>query len=590
MENRLEPLEDLVGELFVNRQAEFDLFTRWVDRIPRMTNNSYALIGRRRTGKTAILVKLFNRLFYAQDRVMPVYISFARYLHFTRPLTMQEVGEHYLSSYLLSFLAFRYRRPDLLRREPKMSIMREIALEFDDAIVNDLIKEFDLTLTATSTGDGPAQLAINAPRQVAGLHNLLTAVIVDEFQVLTTVHDPIQNIDHDLTDSFQWAVDTRLAPMLVSGSAVSLLVSRALTGMLQGRFSYWYLEPLAREDAYHLVFRLAQVTGATVNEELAEAIWQLTSGYPYSIRCLLASNSPAWPRLPALDALEEVVTFELTDHRGQLWQHYREEFEKYSHQLNEGYVTRKVMLWATKYPDQRIDAEAIAQEIGLDVGKVETALEKLRWVDVVEKVGLISYKGPTDPMLRRFIEYQHYTEIEKLGPDKAIQDWQREIQAIRGNLNRALGEIGELYARMVMRGFDGRSVEGMAYFNHSGLLLLPKFERIERRGGIVVAGNPVEIDVIAEWRNTPTDLPSVWLVEAKYTQERIDVTAVRHFLTQAAHLREHATYASITRWYFSKSGFTQAAVQLLQSSGVLYSDWRQFRTLAGPLGFVGLPA
>lgn len=99
-EQRLEPLEDQAGDLFVNRQEVIDLFLQdWIARINVVPNNSWALIGRRRTGKTSVLVKLYNHLFYAQDRVIPVYITFAHFLDLGRPLTMLEVGEHYISSY-----------------------------------------------------------------------------------------------------------------------------------------------------------------------------------------------------------------------------------------------------------------------------------------------------------------------------------------------------------------------------------------------------------------------------------------------------------------------------------------------------------
>jgi hypothetical protein len=478
-----------------------------------------------------------------------------------------------------------------MRIKPEISKVQQLNDQFSDPIVNGLLEDFYISLENQHIGDPPAQMAINAPSYVAGLHDLLHAVIVDEFQVLTTVYDPIQNVSHDLTDSFQSAVDTRVAPMLLSGSAVSLLVHRALTGLLQGRFHYCYIGALAREHSYDLVFRIGQQEGVPVNEALAEAIWQVTGGYPYSIHSLLISRSPARQRFPALDALEEVVTFELTNKHGILWQHYREEYEKYTHELNEGVTTRKVMLWATKYPDETIDVEQVAKAIGVDEKEVRNSLEKLRWIDVVEKSGLLSYKGPTDPMLRRFIEYQHYTEIEKLGPEKVFKDWHEEIRQIRGHLSRALGEIGELYARMVMASFDGRTLDGAIYFHTPAPVLLPKFYRIERRGGLVQAGDAIEIDVLAEWRvqALPTPTFGIWLVEAKYTKEPIDATAVRHFLAQCEQVKAQGRYVEIIRWFFAKAGFTQPAQELLQAAGVLYSDWRAFLAFADTLGFFGLP-
>lgn len=591
MTNRLEPLEDPVGDLFVNRQEEFDLFARWVGDIPWRPNNSYALIGRRRTGKTAILIKLFNQLFYEQTRVMPVYISFAEYRRLDRPLTFQEVGDHFMASYLACFFAFRYQRPELLRSPINIDSMRRLAHEISDPIINEILLSYDAASEKRTTGDGPARFAIHVPRSIAGVQNILTVIIIDEFQVLTNIYDPVQNVFHDLTDSFQKPVESRVAPMLVSGSAVSLLVGQALGGMLSGRFGYRYLKPLTREHAYELVFRLAVQTNMPATTEFAEAIWQLTGGYPYSISNLLYSDCPARQQLPALDALEAVVLFELGDVNGRLWQHYTEEFVKYSDLLNHTQLTKKVMFWAVKYPDQEIDAKRIAQELGVDFDEVQTTLRKLHQADIVYKIGWTLYEGPGDPMLRRYIEYNYRREIEELSQAEAIKDWQREIRQIRGHLNQARGEIGELYVRMVMRGFDGRSVDGAVYFNHPGTVLLPKFDRIERRGGIVSAGQTIEIDVLAEWSvPDPTDNPrGIWLVEAKYTEERIGVQAVNHFLANVKLVQAEAKYASITCWFFAKAGFTPNAEQALQQAGIYYSNWEQFYTLAYALGFLGLP-
>ncbi|HHN93863.1 MAG TPA: ATP-binding protein, partial [Anaerolineae bacterium] len=500
MERRLNPLEDMLGDLFVDREQELALFWEWATSIPNPALSSLALIGRRRTGKTAILVKLFNRLFWEQERVLPVFISFAHYLNLDRAITGFEFAEEYFSGYLRCYLAFRHREPMLVRRKAGLEELRGFADEKQDEFALELLHRYDGSVqSATRMTHSLVQWVINFPLGSAAIGDLPTAIIVDEFQVLTDVYDPLQGVHHDLTDSFQWAVDTKWAPLLVSGSAVSLLVRQALGGMLSGRFQYWYMKPLSREHAQDLVFRLGEVTGTAVDEELSEAAWQLTGGFPYSIHALLTSLNPARRRFPALDALEDVLIFELTDPLGQLWQHYREEFGKFSHQLNEGPVTRRVMLWATKYPGERIDAERVAREIGAPVEEVLAALDKLQWVDVVEKVGLISYQGPTDPILRRYIEYQHRVEIERLSPAEAVRDWQTEYRRLVGRVNNFIGEVAEVYVGAVMRKFDGREVDGEHYFGRSGPVTLPCFERVVRRGGVVRGGVPFEIDLTGEW-------------------------------------------------------------------------------------------
>jgi len=325
------------------------------------------------------------------------------------------------------------------------------------------------------------------------------AIFIDEFQVLTNVYDPIQKVHRDLTNSFQRASESRWAPLLVSGSAVSMFVSDALGGMLQGRFGHYDLLSIPMGDTHTLVFRYGDQLGLEITDELAETVWQYTGGNPHSVRSLMTSQCPERSNYPDTEALKKVVEYELSNANGYLARHYSKEFEKYSDDLNHGTTTRRVMLWVTQYPDKKVDAAMASEALGIDQQVARESLEKLRWADVVEKDGISSYKGPNDPMLRRYIEYQHYTEVDKLGEEALFQDWAKEYERIMGQLSRTKGELGEMYARMVMGRFDNLEIAG-AYLNQNEPLLLPHFDTIERRGGTIASGIPIEIDIIGEWQ------------------------------------------------------------------------------------------
>ncbi|MEM7533957.1 MAG: ATP-binding protein [Chloroflexota bacterium] len=593
MKETKQAMIDPVGNLFVNREQEFEMYAEWIRHIPDMPSNSYALVGRRRTGKTAVLVRLYNHLFFKQERVMPVYISFAEYLNPKKPLTMIDVAEHFLSSYLLCYLAFQYRRPDLMQEKPRIDFIRTLAAELNDVVVIERLKMFDTALAEQTTSTSPVKVAINAPKTIAGLYNQFTAVIVDEFQVLTNVYDEKRNIWYDLTDSFQQCVDSRVAPMLVSGSAVSLLINQALRGLLTGRFNYWYLAPLSRDHTHDLAFRLAALVGVEMNAEFAEMLWQVTAGYPNNVENLMRSRSPARRRYPCLDALKEVLVYEVSNRLANTWQLYSAEFNEHIGLLNGDGLAKKVMLWVTKYPDPPIDAEQIAQAFDVTYDEAQAALLKLYQADIIDLVGWERYEGPGDPMLRRYIDYNFRWQLEKISEEQAVESLNDGYNKIRGDLNNALGEIGELYVGMVMRGFDDRSIDGTTYFNFPHAILLPKFESIEKRSGTVVAGDKVEIDVIGQWtQGDPihnTTQRCAWLVEAKNWSEPIPLPEVEHFLKQAGQMQAKEKYDQVTLWFFSKSGFTKPAINALEKAGVLYSDWKAFFALARQFDLFGLP-
>jgi hypothetical protein len=356
--------------------------------------------------------------------------------------------------------------------------------------------------------------------------------------------------------------------------------------MLSGRFQTHHLKPFSREHTHDLVYKLGAKSGLKVSKELAEAIWLLTWGYPYSIRSLMSSKCPALQNYPSLSALGEVFLFELTSQDGKLWTHYNQEFGKVVHELNDTPTTQNIMLWATKYPDQKIDVEHVAKELNMEEKAVRAALEKLRWVDVVKKIGLISYSGPNDPMMRRFIAYQYDTEMKNLAPLEATDKWKKEYDSLQGTLSRQKGIYAEVHVGAVMRCFDGREVDGSIYFNVPSKVILPKFERMEQRGGVVDKGIMVEIDLIGEWDEGKL----AWLVQVRYTSAAMGPAEIKKFIKQVEIMKAKKGYTKVVSWYVCKGGFTKQAQTLLKKEGVLFSHREQFNKLANLFDFFGLPA
>lgn len=350
------PLEEPAGEWFVNRKEELDLFWKWATGIPHLGRRSYALIGLRRTGKTAILHRLFNRFFHEQERVLPVYISFARYLDWAEPIDAYEFAEAYFTGYVRSYLVFRYRQPELHRNQGDYDdTLRTFAAEASNDFILDLCQTFDRARARQfDAAHGLMQWVINFPKGHACGKTMPTAMIVDEFQLLTNVYNPDSNRLRNLTGSFEQASETKWAPLLVSGSSIALIVEDALGGLLSGRFTPRHLPPLTQEHILDMVFRLGKRNGIAVTEALALELWHLTEGYPYPVECLLNSDCPAVERLSDEAALEEILLYELTQTSGALWSHYHREYGKYIRQVNGDQTTRQTLLWIVKHPSQRI--------------------------------------------------------------------------------------------------------------------------------------------------------------------------------------------------------------------------------------------
>ncbi|MEM7536925.1 MAG: ATP-binding protein [Chloroflexota bacterium] len=590
------PLDESGAKWFVNRSFELEWMWDWASNIPD-SFRSQALVGLRRTGKTAILHKIFNRLYHEQDKVLPVYISFGDYVRQTeRKIDAYKFATEFFEGYLRSYLAFEYRQPQFHQNTERLDALQKYAEKVSDKIALEQIDRFYTNLNGKWTsGTSMAQVAIVMPSAVAKIYEKPTVVIIDEFQALTNVLDPSNNLYYDLTNFFQKASETQSAPLIVSGSSISMMVDEALTGALSGRFQSTHLEPLTQDYATDMIFRLAEVYNIDVTERQALEIWEATRGYPYSIECLL--RNPNFPRKGQSEdaSLDDFFVDVLTSRTSELREHYHEEFGKYISRLNE--ATRKVLLWIIKNPEKRIRPKNIVADLFMDEDAVRESLDQLYEGDIIRSSGWFSFEDPADPLLRQYIQHQHRDEVEELAPDVALNDLRKEINRIRGIASQQVGHLAEIIVAGVMDRFDGHQVDGNDYFGVDEMILLPKMTQIDRREGVIKKGEQNEIDVIGEYA-IPSDPTSnnqggepqtgAWFVSVRYRNQKMGAGEVKKFIKNAAETQGEKQYAVVTRWYFSKRGFTNDAIKLLQKEGIYYNDVKQFNDLASLFGFLGL--
>ncbi len=68
-------LKEKIGnpDLFTGRKKELSFFLKWIDGIKREISPSMAILSRRKTGKTALLQRLYNLTFVQNNGVIPFY-------------------------------------------------------------------------------------------------------------------------------------------------------------------------------------------------------------------------------------------------------------------------------------------------------------------------------------------------------------------------------------------------------------------------------------------------------------------------------------------------------------------------------------
>ena len=114
---RIDPIQERIGEgMFTDREKEMKFLMKWVDMVGKKYGRSRALVSHRRYGKTAIMERLYNKLFWERTDIIPFYFELG-----DDNIWIDELVSNYLHTFLQQFLAYRTRNATLAFRR-QMSI------------------------------------------------------------------------------------------------------------------------------------------------------------------------------------------------------------------------------------------------------------------------------------------------------------------------------------------------------------------------------------------------------------------------------------------------------------------------------------
>ena len=146
----------------------------------------------------------------------------------------------------------------------------------------------------------------------------------------------------DLTATFDRQSQSRKAPMLVTGSAVTLVFRTVMGGPLGGRFSFKYLKPLSIPDGAALLKTLLPIYSplTPITTENAFYASVQTGGHPYYIYCLSVSEYVN-KQFDSHKSIDEVIRYEIE--QGKIygfWQTHFQDNRKFINADDDGAYVR----------------------------------------------------------------------------------------------------------------------------------------------------------------------------------------------------------------------------------------------------------
>uniref|UniRef100_UPI0040565EF5 hypothetical protein n=1 Tax=Candidatus Electrothrix sp. TaxID=2170559 RepID=UPI0040565EF5 len=574
------PVEEMVHEdEFTDRVELLRELDQWVAAIQRMGSSSTALIAPRRIGKTVLLDRLVNTVFFKPEyKVAPFYFKMTR-----EKRTLREFLLEYATTFFRQYLAYC---------EQDTSLFRNTNMEFADLLsqkTNSLASRFALDraetfLTRYNRGSDENALhhwdaLIREPEELASFTDVRTVVIIDEFQDMQFC---IYNMPKELMDSkdrsdgygairlantFDRQAQSRKAPMLVSGSAVTMVFRTVMGGPLGGRFDFTYMKPLSVPDGAALLHSTLNYYGGgrMISPELALYASAQVAGHPYYLYCLATSKCET-REFRNKQAVDQVIRYEIEN--GKIYGFWRTHFDNNRNLINQDDDTelgKKIIYYFTRYNNQPVDTKAIADKLGVAKKAVAKKIEKLYAADLVYRSAEKFYTF-NDICLMRFIKFVYEQDLE--GVDEIDLSQQ-------GLINTLKGKFLEMAVEVSMLKFNREQLPGAWFGRTEEVLEVPLFQYVRSQRVKASASPEYQIDVLG---NEAGKEDRVWLCECKYTRKPMSMAQVEKLEAAAQvfqqQLKEEgrSVPAELRFWLISTGGFTQEVLEYAGNREDMYAS------------------
>jgi putative NIF3 family GTP cyclohydrolase 1 type 2 len=407
-------------------------------------------------------------------------------------------------------------------------------------------------------------------------------IMLDEFQEVMKIRYS-DGKQADGVGLYQWAVEGRKCPHIVTGSAIRLITQEVLgTGALFGRFRYIEFPPLEGIYALELVDKLAHKYGVQIEEPVAGHLVTRCGGSPFYIHSVFSqATDQGLSAIPNENAVDDLLAHEIS--HGLIWRDWAGQLQRYFEQINSHYIAKTVLFHAAQCKDQHIEPEMIAAAVKRPVEEVEQVLRQLSFADMIDASGGYIFRNVKDPILREFIRVQYQLDILHQPADQVIQELQAALAHWKGKYADAVGELIEARLAALLHRFDGRRVAGRL-FDVEGEIELPRFDTVYDTVVKAPGDRMRQIDLVGSRWHAARE--TMWIVEIKHWRQRVDAGVVREFAAACQAFSQSRTLPTerMVKWLVNAGGFTEGALAAMREEGILHSGAAEINELLAGFG------
>jgi hypothetical protein len=273
-------LNILPDEEFFPRQDDIqELFNAGLD-VVRFLQPSIFLSGSPKSGKTETLKRVYNRLFWEQENVIPFFHSLPKSIR-----SAAAFCRSYFFRSVVQFISF-LKRDSIVTQAEEFNLDRiaKLAHEVEYPWLAESIEDFHL-YSRTQDLQAMSRQALGFPTSISLKSEFRAFVIVDDIHHIASV--PSQDERILLLGDFLQALQSRQAPVLFSGASKNALPklfrSVGLPSIIQSHF----LKPWEVAEAQLLFEKLCQSLDVPFDKNLSFFIVQQLNSNPFYVHSLV---------------------------------------------------------------------------------------------------------------------------------------------------------------------------------------------------------------------------------------------------------------------------------------------------------------
>ncbi len=571
-------------ELFTGRRQQLSNLLVWVAKIKRELSHSRAMPARRKSGKTALLQRLYNVVYAANDGVIPFYYEVPE-----QELWAMDFCQDFFLKFIFQYIAFKSRNPEYVTLD---------SAGFEDAMIfarqesqDHLCKWIDMyqNRAAQQSPFLTWDMARNAPRQIIQAHDERVLQIIDEFQYLNRkiYHDAeMTRLMSDFAQPYMITAEYKNAPLLVAGSWVGLLMHDVLK--MPGRFRLWFLENVPPAEALEMVYKYSLVEEIPVTAESAGLIADLAEGNPFYISEIMRSGCPN-KDLSTPDGVRQVLEFETLNPQGSIRGTWMEYVTYAFHTVNDKHA-KNIVLYLCQHREREVSRKELRDRLGLDMSdaELEKKLKALVMADIIESGrSNLYYRGVSDNIFDKVFRGEYADDISIFNPLEITQDYQRRINELLARQRQLQGEANHykgMYAEfIIILHLTHHAWQHNARFCAMLHNLPPDFQfcpyqKVWSYKTIPPLQRELQIDIFAQ--ANAKDYSLIGEVKNR-AADKVTEQEVRAFKAKVDVLMELENVNRAVPFVFSAAGFTKGAVEALKAEGMAWSDdcqWIEMET------------